>query len=375
MACRKIVISGYYGYGNAGDEAILASMLQAVSKVVPDAQFCVLSGNPARTRKAFDVRAVHGKNLLAVMKELFGASLLVSGGGGLIQDSTGFQTIVYYLSIVSMARKFRKPVMFYAQGVGPVRTSQGRSMTRKVASKVQLITVRDDESKLLLEEIGVHGPPILVTADPVLALEPAEATRVDAILRDEAVPLDRPVVGLSIRPWPDSPQAEAGFVAVGRVLVERGFHTLIMPFQESQDRAVCERVRDSIGDGAQVLRNEYGPTELMGITGRLHAVIGMRLHALIFGAAQGIPVAGVAYDPKVANFLRRMEAPIVALEGMAPDDLVSAAIEVVQNAEKHRERVHRLALAMREKARENAVLLRELVEGGGVPVSSGSVFH
>jgi len=365
MASTKIVISGYYGYGNAGDEAILAAMLQALSRELPDAEFCVLSGHPDRTRKAFGVRSVHGKNILAIMRELFRASLLVSGGGGLIQDSTGFQTIVYYLSIVRMARYLRKPVMFYAQGVGPVRTTQGRALTRKVASKVQLITVRDDESKALFEEMGVQGPPIIVTADPVLALEPASAARVDAILADEAVPLDQRVVGLSVRPWPDSPQAREGFVAVGKDLVARGCRVLVMPFQESQDREICDDIGQAIGEGARVLRREYPPTELMGIIGRLHAVVGMRLHALIFGAAQGVPVAGVAYDPKVAHFLRRMEAPSVPLEGMTPAHLIAAARDVVDNAERHHERLLRLAPPMQEQARDTARLLRDLLKGKG----------
>lgn len=365
MARRKILISGYYGYGNAGDEAILAALLQAISHEVPDADFCVLSGNPERTRKAFGVRAIPGKNIVAIIRELWSCSLLVSGGGGLIQDSTGIQTIIYYLSIVSMARKMRRPVMFYAQGVGPVRTAQGRSLTRKIASRVQLITVRDDESKALFEEMGVKGPPIIVTADPVVALQPAAATRIDDILRDEQVPLDRPVVGLSVRPWPDSPQAHLAFVAVGRDLVSMGFHVLVLPFQESQDRQVCEALGKDIGEGAQVLRREYDSTELMGLVGRLHAVVGMRLHALIFGAAQAVPVAGVAYDPKVANFLRRIQAPSVGLEGLTAEALVAAARDVVQRPEQHRERLREQVPPMAEQARETARLLRRLLEGRG----------
>lgn len=363
MASRKLVISGYYGYGNAGDEAILAAMLQAISKEIPTADICVLSGDPARTRESFGVRAVHGKNVLAIVRELFGAAMLVSGGGGLIQDSTGIKTVIYYLSVVSLARKLRRPVMFYAQGVGPVRTARGRALTRKVASTVQLITVRDEESKTLLEEMGVHGPPIVVTADPVLALEPANLTQVDAILREEAIPTDRPLVGLSVRPWPDSPQAQEGFVAAGKALAARGLQVLVMPFQESQDRVVCEEVARAVGDGACVLRREYAPDILMGIVGRLHAVVGMRLHALIFGAAQAIPVAGVAYDPKVANFLRRVEAPSVALDGMTQAALIETANELVDNADRHRMRLRRLAPPLQEQARENAHLLRRFLDG------------
>ena len=36
---------------------------------------------------------------------------------------------------------------------------------------------------------------------------------------------------------------------------------------------------------------------------RMRAVLSIRLHPLIFGAGQGIPVAGIVYDPKVQGFL------------------------------------------------------------------------
>jgi polysaccharide pyruvyl transferase CsaB len=366
MARRKILISGYYGYGNAGDEAILAAILQALSREVPDADVCVLSGNPERTRDTFGVRAVPGKNIVAILKEIWASSLVVSGGGGLIQDSTGIQTIIYYLSIVSMARKLRRPVMFYAQGVGPVSTSQGRSLTRRVASRVQLITVRDEESKALFQEMGVKGPPIIVTADPVLALEPAPASTIDEIAGAEAIPkAPAKVVAFSLRPWPDSPQAAEAFVAAGRALVADGCKVVVMPFQESQDRRICNEVTEAIGEGAQVLGREYGPTELMGLIGRMDAVVGMRLHALIFGGAQAIPIAGVAYDPKVANFLRRTQAPSIALVGLTPDPLVAAARDLVKNGPHHAERLRRLVPPMREQALETSRLLRRLLDGRG----------
>ena len=367
MARRKILISGYYGYGNAGDEAILAAILQAVSREVPEADFCVLSGNPQRTRRDFGVRAIPGKNVLAILKELWSSHLLVSGGGGLIQDSTGVQTVIYYLSVVSMARKLRRPVMFYAQGIGPVQTSQGRALTRRVASQVQLITVRDEESRALLDAMGVSGPPVMVTADPVIALEPVESGRVEEMMEAEGLHSDARIVGLSLRPWSAATSTQEAFVALGRDLVSQGYRVLVMPFQESQDRQICAEVAQSIGSGAQVLRKEYGPTELMGLVGRLHAVVGMRLHALIFGAAQYVPVAGVAYDPKVANFLRRVEAPVVALDEMTPERLVAAGREVVGAEPLHRDRLRRLLPPLVDQSRETARLLARLLDGGGAP--------
>lgn len=365
MARRKILISGYYGYGNAGDEAILGAILQAVTREVPDADFCVLSGNPERTRRDFGVRAIPGKNPLAILKELWSSHLLLSGGGGLIQDSTGVQTVIYYLGVVSMARKLRRPVMFYAQGIGPVRTAKGRDLTRRIASRVQLITVRDEESRALLDEIGVKGPRVVITADPVIALEPATPARVNEILAAEEIADPSRTVGLSLRPWSDEARTREAFVALGKDLVSQGYAVLVMPFQDSQDREVCTEVARGIGSGAVVPRREYGPTELMGVVGRLHSVIGMRLHALIFGGAQLVPVAGVAYDPKVSSFLRRVEAPVISLEDVSAERLIEVSRALVSTADAHRERLRRLVPPLVDQSRETARLLAGLLGVGG----------
>lgn len=361
---RKILISGYYGFGNAGDEAILAAILQGLREHIPEIEVCVFSDNPARTTRDFGVRSVNRKNLFAMAREMLGASLLLSGGGGLIQDSTGVNTIRYYLGVVSLARKLGVPVMFYAQGAGPVRTEQGRAITRKVANRVQLITVRDDESRDLFREMGVAVPPIVVTADPVMALHPAPSERIDAIWAEEQIPRDVPQVALSIRPWPDGGAFEEAFVAVGRRLVSaHGVDVLVAPFQESQDRAICDRVAAGVGAGARSLRRTYEAPELMGLLGRMRATVGMRLHALIFSAAQGVPVVGVAYDPKVANFLRRMQAPTVALEGLDGDRLIAATEDMLRREGELRETFLRLAPALRDQALENVRLVRQLLDG------------
>ena len=81
---------------------------------------------------------------------------------------------------------------------------------------------------------------------------------------------------------------------VGRHLVARHrVQVLVMPFQDSQDREMCEEVGRRIGDGAHVLGSSPGPEEYMGLVGRLQAVVAMRLHALIFAAAQCVPTLGV----------------------------------------------------------------------------------
>ena len=42
----KILISGYYGFANAGDEAMLTAIIESLRQVEKNVELTVLSGNP-----------------------------------------------------------------------------------------------------------------------------------------------------------------------------------------------------------------------------------------------------------------------------------------------------------------------------------------
>ena len=170
----RIAVSGYYGFKNAGDDAILMAMVATIRALAPGAEITVFSSSPVETRQLYGVRAVNRWNPLGIIWTLLRSDLLLSGGGGLLQDVTGVRSICYYLVVVLLALVVGKPVVYYAQGVGPVRTRFGRWLTRVVSNRVDLITIRDQASRDDFLAMGVNRPPLVVTADPVLALNPAQ---------------------------------------------------------------------------------------------------------------------------------------------------------------------------------------------------------
>lgn len=367
---KKIIISGYYGFGNTGDEAILSAMVSALKNSIPGAEIVVLSQDIPHTSSHYNVRAVVRRNPLVLARELMDAKLFISGGGGLIQDVTGVSTIQYYLGLVLIAKLMRKKVMYYAQGIGPINTEEGRRYTRFISNMVDLITVRDDESKEELKKIGISKTPIIVTADPVLALEPASRGRIDEILRNEGIGEEKTRIAISIRPWKTTVDYLSVFAeCADRLKKELNAEIVLVPFQKSQDLEVCEKVKALMKEPAVLLQGDYRPEELQGLLGAVDLVIGMRLHSLIFAATQSVPMIGVVYDPKVKVFSDSIGALSHPLEKISVQELCSCAEKVYNNREEVKARLKKEISELKIKALKTAHLAGRLIECRG-PVRS-----
>ena len=199
----KILISGYYGFGNAGDEALLSSILQALLELEPRAEITVISGNPVETMSTHKVKAIGRFDMWKIYQAVYSCDMLISGGGSLLQDVTSARSLYYYLSIIALANTLGKRVMIYAQGIGPLRKSLVRVTVGHVLNQVSMITVRDHASKEELLSLGIDNAPITVTADAVLGMHPVDTAVGRDILAPYGVDSDRPIVGVSVRAWKD----------------------------------------------------------------------------------------------------------------------------------------------------------------------------
>lgn len=308
----RIVLSGYYGFGNIGDEAILFSIIKELRRKERKIEIVVLSGSPEETSKSYKVDTVKRWNFFQVLCELIKADLLISGGGSLLQDIKGLRSILYYLGIILLAKLLGKPVFFYAQGVGPVQSYLGKVLVRLVINMVDEITVRDRDSKEFLAELGVRRS-VWVTADPVLGLKVEELHR-DAggkLLKrtgiDPGAELEKPIVAFAIRDWKGLQEYKKAIARVADDLVRQGWQVLLLPMHFPTDVAACRELENIMEEESKVLKEKCSVEEMMGVFTYLELVVGVRLHALILAAVAGVPFVAVSYDPKIDAFLKEME--------------------------------------------------------------------
>jgi len=340
----RLMISGYYGYGNTGDEAILAALTDELRRRYPDVQLTVLSADPEATARQYGVEAIPRWSLPAIWRTLRSADLLISGGGGLIQDATSRLSPLYYLAILRLARLAGTPYMILAQGLGPLRHWFTRWATACCFRRAAAITVRDEPSAQLLSQLGVTALPVEVTADPALLLQPCPPQRTDELLREFGLSESAGLIGIALRSW-------AGFDVVRPVAaLIRHLHqpqagrVLLIPFQPEEDLNLAWRVASEAAAPVTILDQALAPRELLGIISQLDLLVSMRLHGLIFAASAQVPAIALSYDPKVEAFASRADQPMIALTELTPERLIRQT-DSLQQAEKLEEKARQLSSA------------------------------
>ncbi len=281
----RVLLSGYYGYGNLGDEALLAGLIAGLRG--QGHEVCVLSGDPAATRALHGVPAAH--RYRGLLPALLRAQVLVSGGGGLLQDVTSARSLGYYLGVIGLARRLGRRALVYGQSVGPLSAS-GRARVARSLRGVP-IAVRDAPSQDLLTELGLPAERV---ADAALLLGPVPAPGGAG---------ERPLV---LVPRAGHDDLNAALEAAGRRLADAGVPLAVLALHEAEDGAASQRLERATG--ARRL-HAADPTDALALLATARYVLSARLHGLILAAVAGVGFAGLVYDPKVAGFLADAAAP------------------------------------------------------------------
>ena len=360
----RVVMSGYYGFDNAGDDAILESIQQAIHDTSAEVSVTALSNDPDRTRRQYGLEAIPRFQFLRVFSALRRGDALLSGGGSLLQDTTSTRSLLYYLSVIRCAQLLGKPVMLYANGIGPVRRPANRRRVKRVVERAALVTLRDHSSARELEEMGVRRADIHVTADPVFHLVPAEKGRCLELLRSAGLGEGRPFVAVSVREWRDTGGFDGELARLCDHLRRTyGMEVLFLLMQPAKDRGATRRVQALMEEPSFVLDAHCTPRELMGVLGQARLCLAMRLHTLIFAARMAVPAMGLVYDPKVASYLEELELPAAGhVESFDGDEAIRQADRLMADYEGVLVRLQEKSGQLAQAARENERLLMEMLE-------------
>ena len=357
----SIVISGYYGYNNSGDDIMLKSIIENLRARHGGLNMTVLSLKPKETRARFDVGAVYRFNLLKIFWHLKKADLLITGGGNLIQDETSTQSLIYYLWVINAARRLGTKNMLYAKGIGPVSRSRNLRRVRRSLCRVELITLRESDSLEVIEEMGIKGPCVHVTADAAFALPPVEGSAESL----NALGINTPYFCVAIRAWMNNPADLEAHVArfADHMCDTYGYHAVFVPMRPEQDNEISRRVMSLMRNAA--VMTEPSPVDFNRerlILGNAAFALCMRLHGLIYAMEKGVPAIGLVYSPKISQFMESIgQHWHVPVEGTDAKLLIKYADEIHADKSAISEEILRSANQLRLLASKNAELCIELI--------------
>ena len=321
-----VVICGAYGRGNAGDDAILEAILQEMRTIDLDMPITVLTKDPKATRLAYRVRTAGRMDIFTWEKAMHHAALYINGGGSLIQDVTSRRSLWFYLHNIQAAHKAGCKVQMYGCGIGPVLREQHRKLAARVLNAcVDVITLREPDSQKELQSMGVTRPEVLLTADPALTLPAASDDEIDSVLLRAGIPPHGNYLCFALRNWKGFESKAPLFGQAAKYAYETyGLTPVFAAVEKHLDPSAGRLAAAGLDIPHYFLDDAGSAGTIIGALSRMQAVVSMRLHALIFAAGQGIPLAGVVYDPKVSSFLRYIgQENFADLDALTPDLLKS----------------------------------------------------
>lgn len=360
----RYVISGYYGFNNSGDDALLQAIAGNIAQTDDNAEITVLSKSPSETQKMYGIKAVNRYNIFALIGKISRCDVLISGGGTLIQDETSTKSLLYYLSVIKIAKLFKKKVMLYANGIGPLTSFKNIEMTREVLNGVNLITLRDKNSEAALEQIGVTEPEIHLTADPAFLLEAND--KGEEILDNYGIPHGQPLMCVSVRTWKNNPENFTDIMTefCDYAYEKYGLFSVFVPMQRKNDFDIANEIKNRMKNRSVVIGADYSAQSLLSVMDEMTVCVGMRLHTLIYSASRGVPTIGIVYDPKVKGFMEYMETDrCVPVEEISSEKLIELLDGVCGDYDNIRARIKYNIMSMRNKAKENSEFLHKLATG------------
>lgn len=272
----KIVLSGFYGLGNTGDEAILKAIVDNLRSELENPDITVFSLSPEQTAKEHGVKSVyrgwrHGNK--EKVKALREADLLISGGGGLLQDTYPtkflFGPLPYYLLIVFLAKLCGAKVMFFSQGIGPVTSTWGKILMKVFANMADFVTVRDDYSKEYLHSLGVKRPETVVTADIVFAFQgTTDTSAYDSLQLDGSEKL----VAVAPRPWFEQEEEYIEKMAwvLDELIDQRQVTPVFVPMEPPYDTNVSKKILAKMkhAEATKLLGEQFTPNQFYNFIGQ-----------------------------------------------------------------------------------------------------------
>ena len=324
---KKVLLCGYFGFNNAGDELILESITGLLMRETRELEIVVLSKDPMLTATMYNVRAVNRWNPVSVICAIADSQMIISAGG-LFQDITGTLSLCYYLVLIIIAKLLTKKIVLYGVEFAPIRCRFNRYLLKKILVFVDKIAVRSEGSREFLEELNIKDN-VILSADAIIGYcKNAASKRQNDKIK---------AIGIVLKETAMGGRRENSYIDLCNTLVRRfQSELLFIPFHLERDLKLSFRIAQKLSFPVRISRWS-SPGDLIEIIQDVDFLISQRLHALIIGAMLQIPMLGLSDDPKLRYFFSEFGQKHLLASKFNSDIIVDTITDIWNWKEKFRE--------------------------------------
>ena len=359
---------------------------------------------------------LNGKFLLCSqkLKEFQDTDIIIHLGTNLYSEDFGVRGFIEHSKEISLAILLKKPVVMYAESIGPFNSIMSKIIAKSLLNKVNLITLREEASQKYLGELGVNKPLVYATADPAFLLAPALGDRMTEILKEEGIePSIRPVIGITLSSTTNLKEVtrKSGVVALVNLVYVTGRYFLpesaiksllgivryIGYFDRFKTRYITQdeasQIIDHIIDNLnvdimliphirregifedsdiawdirqaakkknriKVIRNTYTSEELKGIIGMCDMLISSRMHAAIAAMSQCIPTILIPVSQRHHGIMKMTGQEKCVCKSFTFDKVIPK----VEDAWSNRDKIRHEMKSRIEEIKQASLLNAELVK-------------
>ena len=387
---KKICVIGNFSGRNAGDAAILETLMKDIYSIKKDVEFWVPTLNKSFVEENYKAYPVKAFPLMPwnLSLKIFGLptfqavlkSDLVLVTDAILFDKKLWNPLFNYLStmalVLPMARKKGIPVVIYNSSLGPITNSLGRKCMKRVIESCDLIMVRDKRSIELLENENFKSDNVFLHADCALNTPLPSQERMAEIRKMESLQDGRDnYMGFNINSYIDEYMRGEGsgigkdtFVkmiaeVMDRIITDMKLNILFIVTQH-MDLKICNDILAYVTnrDNIKMLSNKkYSHNELAGILSGVGLHVGMRTHSLILASSTCTPTISINYRPKNIGFMKSINQGERAIN-FGPDFNAENLFLTIRDTWEKRDDIRKGLIPVIEAEQKKAALSAQYLE-------------
>ncbi|MCB4790578.1 MAG: polysaccharide pyruvyl transferase CsaB [Elusimicrobia bacterium] len=347
----NVLISGYYGFNNLGDELILKSIISELRLKIKNPGITVLSANPKDTASLYNVLSINRWCPFRIVKHIINSNIVILGGGGLFQDITSSLSLYYYLLVIIIAKISGKKIFVYSVNINELKAFNS-TLASKALKLADTITVRDKGSLNILESWKAGLKKCELTADPVFLSENIAFNKLKS----------SPNIAFILRDTGNNGARAEEFASLAdRLAGHFSGEIMFIPFQRRNDDCFADKVSKAMKYQNKKIYKWESLEDVFKIYSGLDLIICQRLHGLILASLYAVPFIAISDDEKIINFAKEIDGGLaLPLTGLNPDKAFDLALNIYEHKDRFQDNMRRLLPLIKKRAQKTSDILMQL---------------